>query len=97
MRNYFLDFLSEFEYPEDSVKVLTEAFDRIFGDASAAVLFREAMENYDKDINFDERRTLLLCEAIARLTGVHEYTVKLIVFICMSKRLRARYCEKGIS
>ena len=97
MRNYFIDFLSEFEYPADSVTVLTEGFDRIFADPSSSTLFCEAIGNYDKSIDFDEGRTLRLCEAMALLTGVHEYTVKLIVFICMSKKLRERYREKGIS
>ena len=97
MRSYLLGFFSEFEYEEEDASYLLSAFDRIAANSETDRLLNEALSAYENDIMIDYAEEILnRARMIADIVDLHPYTVELLVFICMSRRLRELYVEKGI-
>ncbi len=97
MREYLIDFFKEFEYEDGDVQKLLRAYDTITENKSADKLFGEAMSAYEADIAMDYQAEIFKrTRKISEITGVHDYTVELLVFMCMTKHLKAVYSERGI-
>jgi len=96
MRTYLTWFFDEFSYPEEGVAALLDGYDRILSNEESAALFHEIIQTYNDDFNCDYKSLLAQCEKTADLCGVHEYTVKLLAYICFSRRLRVNYEKKGL-
>ena len=95
MRNYVKNFFEEFDYPTEAREVLLDAFDKIYANKKAAAIFDSVTDRYCKthELVMSEIKSDL--DLAAELTGIHEYTVKLLIHICLSKELRALYKERG--
>ena len=95
MRNYVKNFFEEFDYPTEAREVLLDAFDKIYENKKAAAIFDSVTDRYCKthELVMSEIKSDL--DLAAELTGIHEYTVKLLIHICLSKELRALYKERG--
>ena len=76
---------------------MLSAYDSIAADSDTKIFLDNALDIYNQNINCDSDDILKLCLKIERKLDIHEYTVELLVFICMSKKLLAVYEEKGIS
>ena len=97
MREYLLDFFNEYGYTEKDSQQLLAAYDKITADDSADSLFNEILSAYKADISMDYQEELFKkTRKISEITGVHDYTVELLVFICMTKHLKAVYIERNI-
>ena len=96
MRSYLAQFLREFEYQPEDGAVLLEAYDRIEENRQAAELWQEALGLYEADMLCDCSRILELADEAAGILGLQEYTLELLVFICMSRTLEVRYGEAGL-
>ncbi len=97
MREYLIDFFKEFEYEDRDVQKLLRAYDTITENKSADKLFGEAMSAYEADIAMDYQTEIFKrTRKISKITGVHDYTVELLVFMCMTKHLKAVYSERGL-
>lgn len=97
MREYLINFFDEFKYAEDDAAKLLAAYDTINANDDAAKLFANAISEYDKEEGWDFQNAIIGgAKRAAEFCGVHTYTAELLVFICLSKRLKARYIEKGI-
>ncbi len=97
MREYLIDFFKEFEYEDGDVQKLLRAYDTITENKSADKLFGEAMSAYEADIAMDYQAEIFKrTRKISEITGVHDYTVELLVFMCMTKHLKAVYSERGL-
>ena len=86
MKEYLNDFFVRFDYPQDASCELMSAYADISEKCPA--LLDEILKIYEGDCNCDYGKILKIAEEISEITGVHEYTVKLLVFICLSKRLK---------
>lgn len=95
MQFYLNDFLERFDYPEDASRDLMKAFSVITEKCPELLL--EILKTYESDCNCDYGEILKTAELMSKITGIHEYTVKLLVFICLSKRLKELYSERNIS
>ena len=91
MQKYIEAFLEEFDYPLDSREVLAAAYDVISKNAEASDLFNRALSEYKKNINCDYGAYLDECKVISEDINLHEYTVKFLFFICLSRELRNHY------
>ena len=80
MRTYLTWFFNEFSYPKEG----------------AAALLEDILQIYNDNFNCDYKIILTKCEDSAKLCGVHEYTVKLLAYICLSRQLRANYEARGL-
>ncbi len=97
MREYLLDFFNEYGYTEKDSQQLLAAYDKITADKSADRLFNEILSAYQSDISMDYQEELFKkTREISEITGVHDYTVELLVFICITKHLKAVYIERNI-
>ncbi len=97
MRKYLESFFADFEYEKEDAEFLLSAYDSIAADSDTKIFLDNALDIYNQNIKCDSDDILKLCLKIARKLDIHEYTIELLVFICMSKKLLAVYEEKGIS
>ncbi|MBR4866961.1 MAG: DUF5596 domain-containing protein, partial [Clostridia bacterium] len=97
MRSYLDSFFTEFDYPAESREVLLAAYDAIHADPVLGTKWQELMAAYEADYNCGFDAALEACDTIAKDTGCHSYTVRLLLFICWSRRLRVLYRERGIA
>ena len=91
MRDYLVDFLDRFGYDTADVAVLLAAYDRLAQDAR----WDEALGLYEADVGCDQSRVIALADEAAVAVGVHEYTAELLIFLCMSRRLKQEYEVRG--
>lgn len=97
MREYLKSFFYEFEYEKEDAQFLLGAYDSIVSDDEARSILDETLGIYDKNIKCGSEVIIKNSGKIARLTKIHEFTIELLVFICMSRKLREVYKERQIS
>lgn len=66
-------------------------------DPEAAACWQEALALYEQDINCDYTQIIALADQAAAVTGLQEYTLELLIFICLSCRTRQLYAQRGLS
>ena len=96
MRDYLQQFLTEFEYCPDDAAFLLSAYDTVMADPEAREQFEGAIATYEANIDCDYGALTAQSKKAARLSGVHNHTTDLLLFVCMSKHLRTLYAERGI-
>ena len=97
MREYLTTFFKEFTYEQADADHLLAAYDTFVTNSEADAILSEILAAYNADINLDYKETVLAnAKRIAEVTALHPYTVDLLVFLCMTKRLQALYVEKGL-
>jgi len=91
MKSYIKDFVLKYNYPQEAVKTIEDAYEIL----SENEKFNGLLSNYynDETINVDGEKGPL-CSLCSDL-GVSFYTAKLVFYICLSKSLRLKYSEKG--
>lgn len=97
MRVYLEEFFKEFSYEAADAAYLLEVYDRIDANDAARALWDKALAHYDENSEYtDNKTTLDLADQVAELLDIHAFTTELLIFICMSRRLKVRYQERGI-
>lgn len=97
MRNYICGFLKEYEYDRLSSDYLLSTYDQMIANPEACNLMGQILQLYNTDYRCEFGIILGNADQIAQKIDTHEFTVELLVFICLSKRLKALYLEKGIA
>ncbi len=97
MRNYICGFLKEYEYDRSSSDCLLSTYDQIIADPETCSLMAQILQLYNTDYRCEFGVILDNADQIAQKIEIHEFTVELLVFICLSKHLKELYLEKGIS
>ena len=97
MKTYLQHFFDVFEYPADARAALLSAYDVLISDKRTADGFFELLSRYEADINCNFRQLLADMENLCKLASIHEYTGKLLLCVCMSRRLREYYRSAGLS
>ena len=96
MRDYVCGFMKEYGYPQAAAEVLLNAYDSMMANDGAREVWESALALYDADLYCDYKEIIARADRVADAIGAHEYTTELLVFMCMSRRLRERYVERGI-
>ena len=96
MREYLKAFFSEFEYETNDAEYLLGVYDKIAGREDTLAVWNEAIKLYTNNTNCDFGLVISLAQEVAQRLDIHRYTTELLVFICLSKRLRELYIERGI-
>ncbi|HOA34270.1 MAG TPA: acyltransferase domain-containing protein [Clostridiales bacterium] len=91
MRNYVSMFCDEFKYPAEAKECFLDAFDKVSACEETAGEFMGLVEAYDLGDDLLDKLTNL-----AEKCGVHKFTLHLLYFICLSKRLRELYEENNL-
>lgn len=96
MRAYLSDFFRDFAWPEEDAQFLLACYDRIQADPEARKRWEEALGMYDRNPDCDYGQILKLAEQAAEQIDRHELSLHLLVYVCMSRRLKQYYAQKGI-
>lgn len=80
MRNYFINFMAEYDYPEEAKEVLLSAFNKLEKQEG----FNSLLENYFKTKPDFRAIMVALCEK----TEINLYTGYGVLFICLSKETK---------
>ena len=91
MRNYVSMFCDEFKHPAEAKECFLDAFDKVSACEETAGEFMGLVEAYDLGDDLLDKLTNL-----AEKCGVHKFTLHLLYFICLSKRLRELYEENNL-
>ena len=98
MRNYLNDFMVEGDYASEDREFLLEAYEKIASYESTRKEWARILKIYDANIKCDYYNDILVpAQNAGKTVGVHPYTSGLLIFMCMSKRLKELYVERGIS
>ena len=97
MHNYICNFLEEYKYDRSSSDCLLSTYDQITLSSLSLELLEEILELYNSDYCCDFDIIFQKSERISQILEIHEFTVELLVFICLSKHLKELYLEKGIA
>lgn len=97
MREYLKSFFENYGYEAEEAEILLATFDKIEANESAGQDFNKAIALYEESIDCDYNTVIRLADSAAKRAYVYEYTAELLIFICLSKKLKERYTEKGIS
>ena len=96
-RKYLEEFFEMCKFGEAPSEELLSAFDKIAANSEWAESFLEIVSRYDGesvDIHYGNVDKSAI--EIADASGLHKFTVILLVYASMTKRLRERYIERGI-
>lgn len=97
MKQYLTDLFEEFEYDKDDAQYFVSVYDKITADGQARGVLFEAIAAYDADIRLNyEQEILARAKKVAEITGIHTYTVELLVYILLTRRLKEVYIEQNI-
>lgn len=92
MKQYLNEFFRTCSYTDEDATHLLGVYDRI---TTACACLEQAMTEYEKE-DCDYTRLIALADEAAVAVDTHEYTVELLVYICLSKMLRKRYLARNI-
>ena len=96
MREYVVNFLNDFDYPEEAKKELIEAYDALVADEFCKSELDRLVNLYEENINLDYGVIFKSTPEMEKKCGVHHYKSELIVFILFSKHLKKLYNENNI-
>ncbi|MBQ8342056.1 MAG: DUF5596 domain-containing protein [Clostridia bacterium] len=97
MRAYLQEFMELTDFPAESRPIFLRAYDQIRASANASPRFDALIKAYDEDKMLDYAALIKEAGALGEVAGVVHFTAELLIFMCLSKRLRERYLEEGIS
>lgn len=95
-KNFVQDLMTQLSFPFDAQKTFINSLDRISGSKMASAWFSSLLQQYDESERCSYEQMLAHVKAMSEAIGIHEYTVSLLLFLCMAKKLRSRYLECGI-
>ena len=96
MKEYLNWFFGAFEYPEEAAETMLAAYDALYAKPDTAARFDEILGRYDAGIPCDIGKMIEDVGKLLEEAQVNEYTGKLLMHICMSKRLREYYRQEGV-
>ena len=95
MRRYIENFFKEYEYPQNAITELLCAYDRITSRHNSD--FEALIAEYENSYDIDYGAAMDSMKYLSEVSGVHEYTGALLLFLCYTRGLRAYYEKQGIS
>ncbi|MBQ9785745.1 MAG: DUF5596 domain-containing protein [Clostridia bacterium] len=97
MKEYLQAFLKDFDYPARDAAELSRTYDAILGSGEARAEWEALLSIYDADLHCDFPSMRERVAALAPTVRIHPYTLKLLFYICLSRRARIYYSERGLS
>ena len=96
MREYVVNFLRDFDYPEEACRELIEAYDTLVADEFCKSELDRLVSLYEENKDLDYGVIFKSTPEMEKKCGVHHYKSELIVFILYSKRLKELYKAENI-
>ncbi len=96
LKSYLEGFFQRFAYAPEDAAVLLEAYDKIMQNPETETMWKQAINLYIESINCDYAEIIEIADAVATKLYLQEYTVELLVFICLSQNAQKVYALHGI-
>lgn len=90
------EFMQKLDFPLDAQRELLNKLDIILQTPEYANTFCSALDYYDNE-SFDFSKMLESIKTLAQSADICEYTMYMLLFICLAPKLHKRYTKKGIS
>ena len=97
MEAYINSLMRRISFPEDAISAVSDDVRKLLDSKEHADAFGKITGQYDKTALCDYLGMLNEMKALSEKVGIHEYSGALIMFLAMSKKLKQRYDEHGIS
>lgn len=97
MKEYLISIMRRIAFPEDAISALSTDVQKLLGSKDCADEFDKITGQYDKTEFCDYLAMLNEMKMLSEKAGIHEYSGDLILFLAMSKKLKQRYDERGLS
>ena len=97
MKAYAIDFMNEIGFDAEAIDVLSNDLDTMLSNSEAKAIIEECVALYEENERRDYSEFFPKIDKAAELSGVHQYSAELLLFILFSKHLRELYRERGIS
>ena len=98
MKKYLNDFMLDCEYLDSDREFLISAYEKITENEATKAEWERILKVYDDNIKCDYYKEILVpAQNAGKEVGVHPYTSGLLIFMCMTKRLKELYIERNIS
>lgn len=94
--NLVYDFCKKYDFPEESLKYLSNCYDILQDNNVAYQLFKRMVARYESDIEFDISQSLSDIHDLSPITGIHKYTLELLYFIALTPHLKIIYQERDL-
>lgn len=95
-KKYLSLFFRECDFGDEASEALLSAFAELEKSEKLSRLYLDTVARYDGENFSDFDGVNASCKELADGSGVHIYTVNLLVYAAMSERLKQRYEERGI-
>ncbi len=96
MKNYISNFLLDFDFPRESSDLLIKEFEKLENFPSALEAFNKIFEIYAADSSCDYSLLNSLAQTASEKSGIHKYTVDLLMLISLSKPAKEHFIKKNI-
>lgn len=96
MREYIESFMENQFFSASATDELLLVYDKIMADSALCDILCRGIDVYENDITCDFDEVLALFEELEENSLIHEYTVNLVFYICLTKNLKQRYKKAGI-
>ncbi len=98
MLNYIVTFCNEIRFPKEAIQDLLQNYKELSSKEVCLERFNELVEYFKKYNSKDEYKEIFFkLDEIAKLSGVHNYSVHMLYLIALSIHTRELYEEKNIS
>ena len=95
-KEYMKGFMQEFDYPQEGIDCLLEAYDKIWANDDAKLLFEQGIEIYESRMMWNYEAIRGKMQTVADKVELSVYTVEFLMLIAMSEHMKELYIERGI-
>ena len=88
--------LAELDFPESSSNTFINALEKILNDEEASANLLDTVRQYEESEKCNYFKMLEDFTVQGEKLGIHKYTVQMLFFFCLAKKLKERYAERGI-
>lgn len=96
MREYVKQICTYLDFPAEATEEFCAAWDKLAAEPQALGVWKCWIGAYEQDIFMDYGAALEETGKASETVGVHKYTSDLLLFLCLTRRLRQLYEKRGI-
>ena len=96
MKEYLNEFFEACEYKKEDSAFLMDVYEKIMQNRESAEFWQQAVLIYEENIRCDFGKILLLADRAAEAVSVHKYTAELLIFMCLTRKLKKEYEKRGL-
>jgi len=89
--------MNRLDFPADAQETFLNVLDCIAQDKTAAAWFSCILQQYQESEQCAYKQMLTDVIQLGKVLDIHEYTITMLMYLCMAEKLRSRYEQRGIS